>query len=326
MEVRELGTTGLQVSRLGLGLAALGRPGYVNIGHGGDLAGATTPRALERRTFDVLDAAAAAGIRYFDAARSYGRAEEFLARWLATRGVPREAVTIGTKWGYTYTAGWRVAAEQHEVKSHDLATLRRQWAETTGLLDGRVDLLQVHSATLDSWILAAGDVLDELARLRAAGAVRALGVTLSGAGQAATLERAMAVERDGRRLFDVVQATWNLLEPSCDAALDAAKAAGMGVIVKEALANGRLVRGPEATPLQAVAAGLGSTADGVALAAALARPWADVVLSGAATVDQLRSNVAAAELALDGTARDALAALAMPVEAYWRSRVALPWT
>lgn len=326
MKVRELGTTGLQVSRLGLGLAALGRPGYVNIGHGGDLAGATTPQALERRTFDVLDAAAAAGIRYLDAARSYGRAEAFLARWLATRRVARGAVTIGTKWGYTYTAAWRVDAEQHEVKSHDLATLRRQWAETTALLDGRVDLLQVHSATLESGILAAGDVLDELARLRAAGAVRALGVTLSGAGQAATLERAMAVERDGRRLFDVVQATWNLLEPSLDASLDAAKAAGIGVIVKEALANGRLVRGPEAAPLQGVAARLGSSVDAVALAAALERPWADVVLSGAATVDQLRSNAAAADLVLDAAARDALAALAMPVEVYWRSRVALPWT
>jgi aryl-alcohol dehydrogenase-like predicted oxidoreductase len=326
MEVRELGATGLRVSRLGLGLAALGRPGNVNLGHGQDLAGATTPEALEGRTFVVREAAAGAGIRYLDAARSYGRAEAFLAAWLAARHVAPDAVTIGTKWGYTYTAGWRVNAEQHEVKSHDLATLRRQWAETSALLGGRVDLLQVHSATLDSGVLDAVDVLDALAGLRAAGAVKAIGLTLSGPGQAAALERAMAVERDGWRLFDVVQATWNVLEPSLDGPLAAAGAAGMGVIVKEALANGRLVRGPEAAPLRAVAARLASTPDAVALAAALDRPWAHVVLSGAATVDQLRSNAGAAELSLDAAARATLAALAMPVEAYWRSRVELPWT
>ena len=326
MEERELGTTGLSVSRLGLGLAAVGRPGYVNVGHGTDLAGATTPDAMRRRTFEVIDAARAAGIRYLDAARSYGRAEEFLAGWLAARGAARDEVTIGTKWGYTYTAGWRVDAERHEVKSHDLATLRRQWRETTALLDGRVDLLQVHSATLDSGILDAGDVLDELARLRAEGAVRAIGLTLSGAGQAETLATAIALTRDGRRLFDVVQATWNVLEPSLEAALAAAHAAGLGVIVKEALANGRLVRGPEAEVVEREATRLGAGVDAVALASVLERPWADVVLSGASTVAQLHANVAATEVALDDEARRALAGLAMPVAAYWRSRVELPWT
>ena len=37
-----------------------------------------------------------------------------------------------------------------------------------------------------------------------------------------------------------MQATWNLLEPSAGPALAEARAAGMGVIIKEALANGRL--------------------------------------------------------------------------------------
>ena len=280
---------------------------------------------MRRRTFEVLDAARAAGIRYLDAARSYGRAEEFLAGWLAARGVARDDVTIGTKWGYTYTAAWRVDAERHEVKSHDLATLRRQWRETTALLDGRVDLLQVHSATLDSGILHAGDVLDELARLRADGAVRAIGLTLSGAGQAETLATAMALTRDGRRLFDVVQATWNLLEPSLEPALAAAHAAGLGAIVKEALANGRLVA-DQGGGRRARGGAPGAGVDAVALASVLERPWAEVVLSGASTVEQLRANVAATEVALDDKARHALAGLAMPVDAYWRSRVELPWT
>jgi hypothetical protein len=38
---------------------------------------------MRTRTFSTLDAAYAAGVRYVDAARSYGRAEEFLAGWLA---------------------------------------------------------------------------------------------------------------------------------------------------------------------------------------------------------------------------------------------------
>ena len=61
----------------------------------------------------VLDEAWGAGIRYFDAARSYGRAESFLAGWLVTRGIAPEAVVVGSKWGYTYTAGWSVVAEKH---------------------------------------------------------------------------------------------------------------------------------------------------------------------------------------------------------------------
>jgi aryl-alcohol dehydrogenase-like predicted oxidoreductase len=45
--------------------------------------------------------------RYFDAARSYGRAEEFLGGWLAARGIGPDEVAVGSKWGYTYTANWQ---------------------------------------------------------------------------------------------------------------------------------------------------------------------------------------------------------------------------
>jgi aryl-alcohol dehydrogenase-like predicted oxidoreductase len=37
MDMRSLGVTGLSVSRIGLGLAALGRPGYINLGHASDI-------------------------------------------------------------------------------------------------------------------------------------------------------------------------------------------------------------------------------------------------------------------------------------------------
>src|SRR5690606_23026771 len=86
--------------------------------------------AMEAATHAALDAAFDAGVRYFDAARSYGRAEEFLGSWLRARSLGPAELTVGSKWGYTYTAGWRVVAEAHEVKEHSLDVLRRQWAES----------------------------------------------------------------------------------------------------------------------------------------------------------------------------------------------------
>ena len=66
------------MSPIGVGLAALGRPGYINLGHSVDV-GDTTVEAMEAHAHQVLDAAYEGGVRYFDAARSYGRGEAFLA-------------------------------------------------------------------------------------------------------------------------------------------------------------------------------------------------------------------------------------------------------
>ena len=94
MQQRALGTTGLSVTPLGLGLAALGRPGYINLGHSDDMGGDTSVAAMGAHTHTVLDAAWAAGIRYFDAARSYGKAEQFLASWVMARGITCESVGL----------------------------------------------------------------------------------------------------------------------------------------------------------------------------------------------------------------------------------------
>ena len=59
-------------AQLGLGLAALGRPGYITLGHGQDLGADRDPAEMERRCHAVLDAAWAGGVRWFDAARSCG--------------------------------------------------------------------------------------------------------------------------------------------------------------------------------------------------------------------------------------------------------------
>jgi aryl-alcohol dehydrogenase-like predicted oxidoreductase len=307
------------VSEIGLGLAALGRPGYLNLEHGADLGPDRSVDALERRTHAVLDAAHQAGVRYFDAARSYGRAEEFLASWLEARGIAPGAVTVASKWGYTYTAGWQVDADPPEVKDLSLATLRRQLEETRTLLARWLSLYQIHSATLSSGAFDDQALMGELARLRADGL--AVGITVTGVEQAETIARAVELG-----VFDSVQATFNLLERSAEAALERAHAAGMRVIIKEALANGRLTARGGCRPLERVAERLGVGSDAVAIAAVLARPWVDIVLSGAATVEQLRSNLAAAQLDCSAELYAELAELAEPSERYWSTRSQLRWT
>ena len=287
---------------IGLGLAALGRPAYINVGHGEDITDRSV-EGMERRAHEVLDAAYDGGVRWFDAARSYGRAEEFLASWLARRGLEPGDVTVSSKWGYRYTADWRVDVAEHEVKDLSVEHLRKQWRETREILGDHVSIYQIHSATLDSGVLDDRAVRDELDKLRAQG-IR-VGFTVTGPQQAATIDHAL--ETGG---FDTVQATWNLYERSAEGALARAQEAGLGVLIKEALANGRLVE-------------VGATE---ALAAALARPWADVVLSGASTVEQLRSNLAAKELVWNDELERRFAGLAEEPGAYWATRAELPWT
>ena len=311
----ELGASGLRVTRIGLGLAALGRPAYINLGHAFDVKGETDVSALERHAHGVLDAAYAGGVRYFDAARSYGKAEAFLASWLDARGLGPDDVTVGSKWGYTYTADWRIDADEHEVKDLTAATFRRQLGETRQLLGRHLRLYQIHSATLESGVLEDREVREELAALRAGGVL--VGLTTSGPRQAETIERALEVGG-----FDCVQSTWNLLERSAGPALAAAHEAGWGVIVKEALANGRLTDRGAVPGLAAVAREAGGTPDAVALAAVLAQPWVDVVLSGAASVGQLESNLGALGLDVDAARLDGVAE---DSETYWEKRSALPW-
>jgi aryl-alcohol dehydrogenase-like predicted oxidoreductase len=311
-------------------MAALGRPGYINLGHAGDLGDNHDPAAMEARAHAVLDAAFATGIRYFDAARSYGEGERFLASWLTARRLGRDEVLVASKWGYTYTAGWKVQAEKHEVKDHSLPVLRRQAEESRALLGNVLSLYQIHSATLESGVLENLGVLSELAKLRQRGL--RIGLSLTGPRQAETLRKALAVRIDGVRLFDAVQATWNLLERSVGPALAEAHEEGVGVIVKEGLANGRLTARNDdpafaecRRQLEATAGRLGTSLDALALAGVLARPWVDVVLSGAASTEQVLSNAQALAVNWDGEAERNLTALAEETDEYWRMRGSLAW-
>ncbi len=321
MLYRHLGTSDIAVSVIGLGLAALGRPGYINIGHGADLIDRTERTALEHHTHEILDAAIASGVTYVDAARSYGRAEQFLSTWLTSRQVSREDVAVGSKWGYTYAAEWSIDAAVHEIKTHTRETLVRQYGESVALVGTHLRLYQIHSATHESGVLENAEVLAELANLRERGLV--IGLSTSGPRQADTIQRTLEIEIDGRLRFGAVQATWNLLERSAGGALSDAADAGLGVIVKEAVANGRLaVRNRDtADRLQQVAPEW--SPDAIAIAACLHQPWSSVVLSGATTLSQLSSNLQALEVPRSVT--EQLTTLREPSGEYWAKRASLPW-
>ena len=261
------------------------------------------------------------------------------------------------------TAAWRIQVddgEAHEVKKHTVEQHQRQLAETRVILGDKLHLYQVacssnseacpslivarlhtsrlrshhppqqiHSATEASGVLTDPDVLDALATLRDQGV--AVGASVSFP-QGKPLELATAAtSADAKPLFASVQATYNLLDQSAGPLLEAAAAQGVFVIIKEGVANGRLTArniGSQALELlEAEAAKLSTTPDALALAWILTQPFVGMVLSGASTCEQLRSNVAALKLVpLEPALHERLGkALAQECEQYWQDRRNLAW-
>lgn len=312
-------------------MASLGRPGYINLGHAEDMPAERTKEAMEIHAHAVLDEAYALGLRYIDCARSYGLSEQFVASWMKERPEAAASVIIGSKWGYEYTADWRVEVgdgEAHEVKKHTVAQHTRQLAETRDLLSSHLALYQIHSATEASGVLEADDVLDVLAKLRDEGC--AVGASVSHP-QIRPLQLAREATRAGAPVFSSVQATFNLLDQSAGEALRQCHEAGVLVIIKEALANGRLTsRASDPRVKQLLrdeADALRTTPDALSLAWVLSHEWVSMVLSGASSAEMLRSNADA--LRITPLPPDVMArlgdALGQQVEDYWGDRRALTW-
>ncbi|MGB3857637.1 MAG: aldo/keto reductase [Ornithinimicrobium sp.] len=312
--------------RIGVGLAALGRPAYLTSGRAQDLGEQRSVEDLQERTVRVLDAAYAGGVRYLDAARSYGRAEEFLAHWLRSRPEVDD-VMVASKWGYRYVGDWRRVADEHEIKDHSVAALRRQVEESTAILGDRLSIYQVHSLTGESPVLHDTQAQQILAGMRDEGL--RVGFSTSGPGQADTIRAATRIEVGGMPLFSVVQSTWNLLEPSAGPALAEAARAGLSVVVKESVANGRLTpsQPPDSPTVERAvswADRLGVALDQLAMAAALSNPWVDRVLSGAVTVWQVESHLGALQVELPPEVLEDLVA-EEPV-GYWDRRSRRSWS
>lgn len=157
MEYRELGRTGLKISRLGFG-------------------GIPIQRIDEPGTRTLLEAAAAAGINYIDTARGYTVSEEWIGQALEESGL-REHFVLATKCR---------ALTAEEMRTQLETSLR-------SLRTDHIELYQFHNpgpAELET-ILAPGGAMEELLRARAEGVVGHIGLT---AHLAAVFERALTVD------------------------------------------------------------------------------------------------------------------------------------
>lgn len=325
--------------RLGLGLAALGRPGYINLNRGSILGNDRPVNAMQQQADLVMDklfalASSSGGgeIPWLDCARSYGLSEKFVSEYLRSRKITADQVYVSSKWGYTYVADWKVSLDEgapHEVKDHSTENFLKQVEETSELLGEYIDLYQIHSATFESGILTDAKAHEALRKCKDERGW-AIGLSVSSPKQKDVLREAMKIEsttKSSTPLFDSVQCTFNLLEQRPGEALLEAHDNGMDIIIKEGLANGRVLRHPSVIDY---AKQLSCEPDQLALAFILAQPFEPRVLSGAVTPAQLESNLKAQEVSnqLRGDPsllQEIAAKCLMDSDEYWADRSALAW-
>lgn len=315
------------VSRIGLGLAAIGRPEYINIREHADADKAEESYRL--RAMDLLEFAYRKGIRDFDTAASYGKGEQFLKEWYHDTRYPD--VRLSSKWGYTYKANWEIGYNgPHEVKEHSLNKLQEQWSSAKELLPG-LKTYQIHSATFESGVLENRGVLDELHRIKKTDRIK-IGLSVSGANQKDVVSEASEVRVGGEELFDSFQVTYNLLDTSTHEILRKLIEKGKMVIIKEALANGRLLQNRNFPQYETLYRRMDEIAsdhqvgtDAIALRYVIDRLQPNLVLSGASTRQQLDSNLKALAIQLSKEEITTLEKLHIEPETYWSERKQLSW-
>ncbi|ROR37328.1 aldo/keto reductase [Kitasatospora cineracea] len=317
MEQRQLGRTGLRVSRLGLGTLTWGRD------------------TDEHEAAEQLKAFVDAGGTLVDTADVYadGGAEYLLSR-LTDGLVPRSELVIATKAGALPGSRRPDASRGHLLNALD-ASLRR-------LNTDHVDLWQVHAhdpATPTEETLHALDLAVASGRARYVGVCQYSGWQL-----AKSAARQHAVP--GRTPLASVQLEYSLLQRGIEReALPAALDAGVGLLACSPLGRGVLTgkyrhgvppesRGTAPHPagsvqpylgeasrrivdaLATAADGLASTPLKVALAWVRDRPGVSATLLGARTSAQLQSSLSVEALTLPGEIRAALDDVSAPVHRY----------
>ncbi|MCD6286484.1 MAG: aldo/keto reductase [Anaerolineae bacterium] len=147
METRVLGRTGLEISRLGVGLAEIG---------GLDLAEA-------KQAAEVLNLALDSGITFFDTAACYGNSEELIGRTIAHR---RAEFVLATKAGHV--------AGGYDGESWTAQTVRDSIDRSLKRLrTDHLDVIQLHSCDVD--VLERGEVIEVLQEAKQAGKTRFIG-------------------------------------------------------------------------------------------------------------------------------------------------------
>ncbi|GAA4888778.1 aldo/keto reductase [Flaviramulus aquimarinus] len=314
-------------TKIGLGLAALGRPEYINIRDNKSIDKSVD--AFKNNAFLVLDEAYTLGVRYFDTAPSYGKGEAFLEAWHVKNNYPD--VVLGTKWGYTYVANWKLGfSGKHEIKEHALGKLQEQWQVSKRMLP-KLKYYQVHSATFESGILENNPVLNQLSDIKKETGLN-IGITTSGANQKAVIEAALNLQINGEALFDSFQVTYNIFEQSTFSILKNTLQQGKNVIIKEALANGRVFPNEKFQHYQASYKKMQHLSekyqvgiDAIALRFVIDSLNPTYVLSGASNTKQLQENLKALHFVFTEQELEALKAVNVKTEAYWKERSLLHW-
>jgi aryl-alcohol dehydrogenase-like predicted oxidoreductase len=314
-------------TKIGLGLAALGRPEYINIREAD--APDKSQEAFMENAFSVLNFAYKHGIRYFDTAPSYGKGEEFLTNWNSK--YQYKDVSLSTKWGYTYVANWELDfSGAHEVKEHSLDKLREQW-QVSKELQPALKIYQVHSATFESAILKNSEVLKELFEIKKQTGVQ-IGITTSGTQQSEIIEAALKVKIENEDLFDSYQVTYNIFEQSSHAILKHLLQLNKTVIIKEALANGRIFKNEKFSHYQKLYQVLDSLAkkyqvgtDAIALRYVMDNLEPTYLLSGASSKEQVEQNIKAYSFKLEKEEIQVLNSFKTDSQKYWKERNELSW-
>lgn len=311
---------------LGLGMAAIGRPHYINVRT--NTVAKSDVNELKANGFKVLDAAYNLGVRYFDTAPGYGLAEALLIDWLADKN--DKSIQVGTKWGYTYTANFDKNAIIHEVKEHSISKLKEQWQVSKKLLPF-LTTYQIHSATLETGVLENAEVLNQLAYLKREHHIK-IGISTTGDNQVEVIKKALEVSVDGRSLFNTFQSTYNILDQSVLSISAQLKQEGKQLIIKEALANGRIFRNKNFhayndlySALENLSYKYGVGVDAIALQFCKATIPESMVLSGASTVNQLQENLKANTIVLNEEDMVLLKNFGVEPVAYWNERKQLQW-
>ncbi len=314
-------------TKIGLGLAALGRPEYINVRDNSNID--KSEEAFKNNAFLVLDEAYKLGVRYFDTAPSYGKGEAFLNQWNEVNSY--SDVVLGTKWGYTYVANWELGFDgKHEVKEHSIKKLLEQWQVSKQLLPN-LKYYQVHSATFESGILENEAVLNQLCQIKKETGLK-IGITTSGANQKEVIESALKVSVNGEEIFDSFQVTYNVFEQSTFSILEEVLRQGKSVIIKEALANGRVFINKKLQYyseaykiLEKLSKKYKVGVDAIALRFVMDRLEPTYVLSGASNKTQLNQNLEALNFNLTLEELQLLETLKASPEAYWNERNILSW-
>jgi len=200
MEYRRLGTTGLRISRLGLGCGNFGGVGSAPAFHG--------MGESEQEAFDLMERAWDAGINFFDTADAYGggRSETFIGRWLKEKGPRvRDQVLLSSKVFNPVGDGPndRGLSRRHILRQADASLARLQ--------TDRLDMYLIHEPDPETRLDETLRALDDLVRM---GKVLYVGASNI---EAWRLARALWIsDKGGLGRFEWVQNSYSLLERAAE--------------------------------------------------------------------------------------------------------------